>query len=102
MAPSFGLELTAAFDVQLRDGDERAHRRASQRRDGMSDWLHNLPVAWIALLVFATTYLAAGVIGWLVLALAVGERGRAFKAISGGLLPPLGIIFGLLVSFVAV
>ena len=68
----------------------------------MSDWLHNLPVAWMALLVFATTYLAAGLIGWLVLALAVGERGRAFKAISGGLLPPLGIIFGLLVSFVAV
>jgi hypothetical protein len=31
----------------------------------------------------------------------VGERARAFKGISPGLLPPLGIIFGLLVAFVA-
>jgi hypothetical protein len=28
--------------------------------------------------------------------------GRAFKALSPGMLPPLGIIFGLLVGFVAV
>jgi hypothetical protein len=68
----------------------------------MSDWLHNLPVAWMAFLVFAVMYLVAGIICWLVLALAVGERARAFKSVSGGLLPPLGIIFGLLVSFVAV
>jgi hypothetical protein len=31
--------------------------------------------------------------------LAKGERGRAFKAISPGMLPPLGIIFGLFVAF---
>ena len=68
----------------------------------MSDWLHNLPVAWMALLVFTVMYLVAGIICWLVLALAVGERARAFKSLSGGLLPPLGIIFGLLVSFVAI
>jgi Protein of unknown function (DUF4239) len=68
----------------------------------MSDWPHNLPVAWMAFLVFAVMYLVAGIICWLVLALAVGERARAFKSVSGGLLPPLGIIFGLLVSFVAV
>ena len=36
-----------------------------------------------------------------VMALAVGERARAFKAISPGMLPPLGIIFGLLVAFIA-
>ena len=35
------------------------------------------------------------------MALAVGERARAFKAISPGMLPPLGIIFGLLVAFIA-
>src|SRR5262245_45203027 len=29
-----------------------------------------------------------------------GERGRAFKAISPGMLPPLGIIFGLFVAFI--
>ena len=33
-------------------------------------------------------------------ALAKGERGRAFKAISPGMLPPLGIIFGLFVAFI--
>ena len=32
--------------------------------------------------------------------LAKGERGRAFKAISPGMLPPLGIIFGLFVAFI--
>ena len=33
--------------------------------------------------------------------LAVGERARSFKAISPGMLPPLGIIFGLFVAFTA-
>jgi len=37
-----------------------------------------------------------------VVGLAVGDRARAFKAFSSGMLPPLGIIFGLLVAFVAV
>ena len=36
-----------------------------------------------------------------VTAFAVGERARSFKAISPGLLPPLGIIFGLFVAFTA-
>lgn len=67
----------------------------------MIDWLHNLPVAWMALVVFGGTYLSAGVIYWVVTALAVGARARAFKGISPGMLPPLGIIFGLLVAFVA-
>jgi hypothetical protein len=31
----------------------------------------------------------------------VGERARSFKAISPGMLPPLGIIFGLFVAFTA-
>jgi len=33
--------------------------------------------------------------------LAVDERASAFKALSPGILPPLGIIFGLLVGFIA-
>src|SRR5262249_4725034 len=48
----------------------------------------------------AGTYLATGVIYWIIRALAVGERAKAFKSISAGLLPPLGIIFGLLIAFV--
>jgi len=55
----------------------------------------------MALVVFVVTYLVAGGLYWLVMALAVGERARAFKAISPGMLPPLGIIFGLLVAFIA-
>ena len=38
----------------------------------------------------------------IVIGLAVDDRARAFKALSPGMLPPLGIIFGLLVGFVAV
>ena len=34
--------------------------------------------------------------------LAVNERARAFKAVSPGMLPPLGILFALLVGFIAV
>jgi hypothetical protein len=68
---------------------------------GMNDWLHNLPVAWMALLVFDVTYLLAAAIYAVVTVLSVGERARSFKAISPGLLPPLGIIFGLFVAFTA-
>jgi hypothetical protein len=32
----------------------------------------------------------------------VNERARAFKAVSPGMLPPLGILFALLVGFIAV
>src|ERR1700730_16541386 len=67
----------------------------------MSDWLHNLPVAWMALVVFGLTYLAAAAIYAVVMVLAVGERARSFKAVSPGMLPPLGIIFGLFVAFTA-
>ena len=38
----------------------------------------------------------------MVLRLAVGENARTFKAVSPGLLPPLGVVFGLLVGFLAV
>lgn len=67
----------------------------------MSDWIHTLPVVWMAVVIFGGTYLGAAAIYSLVMALAVGERARAFKGISPGLLPPLGIIFGLLVAFLA-
>jgi hypothetical protein len=67
----------------------------------VSDWLHNLPVVWMALVVFGFTYLVAATIYGAVMALAVGERARSFKAVSPGMLPPLGIIFGLFVAFTA-
>jgi len=67
----------------------------------MSHWLLNLPVVWMAVVIFAAAYLLAALIDWTVMRLAVGERAKAFKALSPGMLPPLGIIFGLLVGFIA-
>jgi hypothetical protein len=67
----------------------------------MSDWLHNLPIVWMALVVFGFTYLVTAAIYEAVTVLAVGERARSFKAISPGMLPPLGIIFGLFLAFTA-
>ncbi|MBV8588435.1 MAG: hypothetical protein JO308_19295 [Verrucomicrobia bacterium] len=65
----------------------------------MSDWLLNLPVWAMALLILAMTYAAAAGIFVVVTALAKGERARAFKSVSGSLLSPLGTIFGLLAAF---
>jgi Protein of unknown function (DUF4239) len=61
----------------------------------------HLPTLWMTLVVFGLTYLITAAIQGLVTALAKGERARAFKAISPGMLPPLGIIFGLFVAFTA-
>jgi hypothetical protein len=66
------------------------------------DWLLNLPVLWMAVVVFAATYLLAAGIYCAVTRLAVNDRARAFKALSPGMLPPLGILFALLVGFIAV
>ena len=67
----------------------------------MRDWLHNLPIAWMTLAAFAATYLLAAVIFAVLNLLARGERARVFKSISPGMLPPLGILFGLFVAFTA-
>jgi Protein of unknown function (DUF4239) len=69
----------------------------------VSDWLHGLAVPWLALFVLGASALVTAAIYGSVLALAANERRRAaFKAVSPGMLPPLGIIFGLLVGFLAV
>src|SRR6185312_4500828 len=68
----------------------------------MGDWLLNLPLVWMAAVVFAATYLLAASTYWVVIRLAVSDRARAFKAVSPGMLPPLGILFALLVGFIAV
>ena len=67
----------------------------------MSDWLHELPLPWMALVVFGLTCGLAVLIYVLVAVFAVGERARSFKAVSPGMLSPLGIIFGLFVAFTA-
>jgi hypothetical protein len=67
----------------------------------VTDWLHDLSVLWLALVVFAATLLVTAAICLVVFSLATGERGRAFKTVSPGLLPPLGVVFALLVGFLA-
>lgn len=67
----------------------------------MLDWLQNLPVIWMSVVVVLATGLVTAGIHWLVMTLAVGERARAFKGVSPGMLSPLGICYGLLVAFVA-
>jgi hypothetical protein len=64
-------------------------------------WLHDLSTGWLALVVFAASYLVAAAIFVVVMALAKGRRAEAFKAVSSGLLPPMGLLFGLLVGFLA-
>jgi hypothetical protein len=65
----------------------------------MNDWLHNLSLKWMALVIFAIVYLAAGAIFAIIMLLAKGERAHIFKRVSPGLLSPLGTVFGLLVVF---
>ena len=65
----------------------------------MSGWLHTLPLVWMALVVFGATYVVAFILHQVVAALSAGSTARSFKALSPGMLPPLGIIFGLFVAF---
>ena len=68
----------------------------------MGEWLLNLPIPWMAFIIFAASYLIAACVYLAVVRLAVDDRrARAFKAFSPGMLLPLGTIFGLLVGFVA-
>jgi hypothetical protein len=53
----------------------------------MSDWILNLPVLWMSVVILGAIYLATAGIHLSVTALAVNERARAFKAISPGMLP---------------
>jgi hypothetical protein len=67
----------------------------------MSTWIHELPLWLMALVTFGVIFLASAsihlVTGWL----AASRHGRSFKAISPGLLSPIGIVFGLFIAFTA-
>jgi hypothetical protein len=65
----------------------------------MNEWLHTLPVWWMALVIFAIVYLVTGAIFAIIILLGRGEWAPVFKGASPGLLSPLGTIFGLLVVF---
>ena len=63
--------------------------------------IDNLPIGWMAVVVFGLVYLVTAIIFAVIFRFGGGERARTFKGVSPGMLPPLGIIFGLFVAFVA-
>ena len=67
----------------------------------ITGWLHDLPLAGLALVVFSLTFLATAIVYVVVMRLAVGRWGEAFKGLSPGMLPPMGLLFGLIVGFLA-
>ena len=67
----------------------------------MGESLQELPVGWMALVVFSLTYLVSWGLLELVMGFAAKGQLRAFKGVSPGMLPPLGVVFGLFVAFVA-
>ena len=86
---------------ELSDSDTADSVRRIGTTASITGWLQDLPLAGLALTVFAATFLAAAAIYIVVMALAVGERGEAFKAFSPGMLPPMGLLFALIVGFLA-
>jgi len=59
----------------------------------MGDWLFGLPVVRMGVLILGAVYLFTAALYVVVTRLAVGERARAFNAISSGILSPLAIVF---------
>jgi hypothetical protein len=68
----------------------------------MGLWLLHLPVLAMGAIILGLVYLGTAIIYWAVMSLAKQERMlRAFKAISPGMLPPISVVFALLVGFMA-
>ena len=68
----------------------------------MFDWIPNLPVVVIGLVALAGMALITLAIYALVMRLARSERAESLQALSPGMLPPMGILFALIVGFLAV
>lgn len=68
----------------------------------VNDWIHNLPIVWMGVVIFGLTYVAAAVLYACVVFLARHESLRSLKTVSPGILSPLGVLFGLFVAFTAV
>ena len=92
--------------VWLRGLDSPTHQEYSVRTAHcattmMSTWVHELPLWLMALVTFGAIFLVGAAVHFVTGWLAAGRHGRSFKAISPGLLSPLGIIFGLFIAFTA-
>jgi hypothetical protein len=67
----------------------------------MSDWLHELPIVWIAVVVFALVAALVAIVWFVVVVRLARRHAAALQAVSGSMLPPLGIVFALIVGFLA-
>lgn len=68
----------------------------------MGLWLLELPVLAMGGIILGLIYLGTALIYWAVTTMAKRDRLRtAFKAISPGMLPPISVVFALLVGFLA-
>src|SRR5207342_1225138 len=65
----------------------------------MLNWVLDLDIVWMVLVVSAATALITAGIWALVIWLASGGRAATLKGFSPGMLPPMGLVFGLLVGF---
>jgi len=66
----------------------------------LNDWLHNIPVGWMAALFFGAAYLSAAVIYAVVVEFPTTFWVRA-RAFSASMLSPMGTLFALFVVFTA-
>ena len=66
----------------------------------LSDWLHNLPIPWMAVLFFGCGYLTVAVVYAIVVEFPASFLVRA-RAFAAGMLSPLGTLFALFVVFTA-
>jgi hypothetical protein len=67
----------------------------------VTDWLHSLPVGWLVVVVCAFVFVIAAAVYALVIGLAGGGRLDVFTGVSPGMLPPMALVFGLVVGFLA-
>jgi hypothetical protein len=65
------------------------------------DWLHSLSIVALVLVVCAATALVTAAIYLIVTRLAARGQGDALAGVSPGMLPPIALVFGLLVGFLA-
>jgi hypothetical protein len=64
-------------------------------------WVYGLSFGWLILVVLGLALGVAAVIWVLISVIAVGGRAQVLAALSPGMLPPLGIVFALVVGFLA-
>jgi len=109
LTPSIGREAAARLYLHELESGRARYRRGPGHTpvhprawSAVANWLLGLSVPWLALVVFAATAMVTAAIYAAVMVLAGNERRRAaFGAVSPGMLPPLGLIFALVVGFLA-